>query len=336
MAPNANSATAATGTSSTRFRMDSDPNLARTPPLGGYRGRFAPSPTGPLHAGSLLAAFGSWLLARAAGGEWWVRMEDVDRTREIAGAAGFQLAALERFGLHADAPVVRQSQRGALYAQALQSLLDRGLAFECHCSRSDLAAVGGVHRHCIARAPRADPAIRFRVADTSAVEFDDLVQGHVHQDVANEVGDFVIRRADGCWAYQLAVVVDDAAQGMTDIVRGADLLTSTPRQILLQRALGLPTPRYAHLPLLLDASGRKLSKSERAHPLDPTDPLPPLRNAWHALGQDPGCIGQAATLDELLQAAVAGFDSGRIPRGRMPAMAGDASHKDRGSDKPWW
>lgn len=296
-------------------------DASAVPPAPGYRGRFAPSPTGDLHAGSLLAAFGSWLLARSRGGEWWVRMEDVDRTREVVGAAGRQLAALDAFGLQSDAPVVRQSERGTIYQQALDRLLEQDLAFHCHCSRSDLAATGGVHVRCVAAAPRPDPAVRLRVAGSGPVAFDDAIQGLCSQDVAAEVGDFVLKRADGCWAYQLAVVVDDALQGVTEVVRGADLLDSTPRQILLQRALGLPTPCYAHLPLVTDAHGRKLSKSDAAHPVDPTAPLEALRRAWVALGQAPAAVAGAASVSDLLAAATASFDPGRIPRGSMPPAA---------------
>ncbi|WP_242002949.1 tRNA glutamyl-Q(34) synthetase GluQRS [Vulcaniibacterium tengchongense] len=291
-------------------------------PAPGYRGRFAPSPTGDLHLGSLLAAFGSWLLARHAGGRWLVRIEDLDPPREVAGAAERQLRALAAFGLRSDEPVVRQSGRDALYRRALERLLDEGRAFHCHCSRTDLAAAGGVHRRCVARAPRPDPAVRLRVEDGSLVAFDDAVQGRHGQDVARAVGDFVLRRADGYWAYQLAVVVDDAAQGITDVVRGADLLDSTPRQILLQRALGLPAPRYAHLPLVLGADGRKLSKSEAALALDPQRPEPALREAWRRLGQDPAALAGAAGVDALLARARAAFDPARIPAGvAAPAPA---------------
>ncbi|WP_028914944.1 tRNA glutamyl-Q(34) synthetase GluQRS [Pseudoxanthomonas sp. J31] len=278
-----------------------------------YRGRFAPSPTGPLHAGSLLAAFGSWLLARAAGGQWLVRIEDVDRPREVPGAAAAQLATLSAFGLESDLPVVRQSEREPLYRAALQRLLEAGLAFPCSCSRSDLAAAGGVHRRCVAAAPRPRPAVRLRVADGSQVAFEDGLQGRFAQDVDREVGDFVLLRADGFWAYQLAVVVDDAEQGVTDVVRGADLLDSTPRQILLQRALGLPTPRYLHLPLLLDASGHKLSKSSAALPVDPADPLPALRHCWTLLGQDPAPLRGEKRVDALLWRAISHFDRARLP-----------------------
>ena len=282
-------------------------------PLPAYRGRFAPSPTGPLHAGSLLAALGSWLLARQAGGEWLLRIEDVDPPREIAGAADGQRAALATFGLHHDGPVIHQSKRGGIYQEALDRLLAKGLAFECHCSRSDLVASGGIHRHCVATAARARPAWRLRVADGSRIGFDDGLQGHFEQDLAAEVGDFVLRRADGYWAYQLAVVVDDADQGITDIVRGADLLDSTPRQILLQRTLGLPTPRYLHLPLVLDAHGHKLSKSSAAWPVDPEAPLPALRLCWSLLGQDPAVLRGTPTTADLLQRTVAHFDPATMP-----------------------
>lgn len=291
-----------------------------------YRGRFAPSPTGDLHPGSLLAAFGSWLLARAARGAWLVRVEDIDPPREVPGAAQRQLQALAAFGLLPDAPVVHQSGRGALYRHALDQLLAADRAFACHCSRADLAASGGVHRRCVARRQRRDPSIRLRVPGGAHCSFVDAIHGRQSQDVANDVGDFVLRRADGRWAYQLAVVVDDAAQGVTDVARGADLLDSTPRQILLQRALGLPTPRHAHLPLLLDARGRKLSKSGLAHPLDPADPLPALRDAWVALGQDKHALCNARDVAGLLDAAGNAFVSARIPRA-LPGRVG-AAHNE--------
>jgi glutamyl-Q tRNA(Asp) synthetase len=293
-------------------------------PPSPYRGRFAPSPTGRLHFGSLLAALGSWLLARQAGGEWWVRMEDIDPPREVPGAAAAQLRTLAAFGLHADAPVAWQSQRAQRYQQALEALLASGDAFECHCSRSDLAATGGVHRGCVATTPRPDPSVRLRVADGSRVSFVDGVHGRVEQDVAREVGDFVLRRTDGLWAYQLAVVVDDAEQGITDVVRGADLLASTARQILLQQRLRLPSPRYLHLPLVVDASGRKLSKSSAALPVSDEAPLPALRAAWQVLGQDAAVLLTEATLAGTLATAVRDFDATRIPR--TPAGVLAASH----------
>ena len=292
-----------------------------------YCGRFAPSPTGPLHPGSLLAALGSWLLARHAGGHWLVRVEDVDPPRTVPGAVSGQLATLAAFGLNSDGPIVHQSQRDALYQQALDRLLGKGKAFACHCSRSELAAQGGIHHQCVARAERAQPAIRLRVPPGSVVSFDDGLQGTIVQDVHAEVGDFVLRRADGYWAYQLAVVVDDDAQHVTDVVRGADLLDSTPRQILLQQALGLPTPRYLHLPLLLGPQGRKLSKSEAALPVDPARPLPALRRAWVQLGQDPAIGARADAVDGWLQQAAAGFDPARLPPGDISTLhvAGEAA-----------
>lgn len=279
-----------------------------------YRGRFAPSPTGPLHFGSLVAAFGSWLMARHAGGEWWIRIEDLDPPREVAGAADAQLRTLAGFGLVSDGPVVRQSARHTLYREALDELLDAGLAFECRCSRSDLALDNGIHRTCRSDPQRTETAIRLRVADDSLVAFDDDVHGRLEQDVATQVGDVVLLRADGFWAYQLAVVVDDAEQGISHIVRGADLLDSTPRQILLQRALGLPTPVYAHLPLVVDDQGVKLSKSLAALPLDDSDPLPALRLAWRALGQPGGMLDGLGGVERTLSRAMLEFQPGLIPR----------------------
>ena len=297
--------------------------MTRSEPCPTYRGRFAPSPTGDLHLGSLVAALGSWLMARVAGGEWWVRIEDLDPPREVAGASDRQLATLAAFGLVADSPVVRQSGRGALYQAALDRLLASGHAFECHCSRTDLAATGGIHRACVTDRRRDHPAVRLRVPDGTSVAFHDRLLGRQRQAVDREVGDFVLRRADGPWAYQLAVVVDDAEQGITDVVRGADLFDSTPRQILLQRALGLPTPRYAHLPLVVDADGRKLSKSLEALPVDPANPLPALRAAWQVLGQSPGPVRDCTTAAEFLQAARRHFDVARAPR-EAPALRRDA------------
>lgn len=292
------------------------------PSPSAYRGRFAPSPTGPLHLGSLLAAVGSWLLARQAGGQWWLRIEDVDGPRTVAGAAQLQIDTLTAFGLESDGPVLWQSRRGERYAQALQDLVDRGLAFACHCSRTELAAAGGIHHVCVAQQTRAHPAWRLRVASGARIAFDDGLQGHYEQDVYAEVGDVVLRRADGQWAYQLAVVVDDADQGMTDIVRGADLLDSTPRQILLQQTLGWDTPRYLHLPLLIGADGQKLSKSLAATPVDAADPLPALRLVWQALGQDPRALAWQTPMPRLMAAAASAFVPARIPKqGRLPVSA---------------
>ena len=277
------------------------------------RGRFAPSPTGPLHLGSLVAALGSWLMARQAGGDWLVRMEDLDPPREVPGAAERQIQTLAAFGLHPDEPVLWQSRRSEAYAEALSQLVQAGLAFACRCSRSDLAATGGIHRACVASDPARPAAIRLRVPD-DAVTFIDQLQGHQSQSLATEVGDFVLRRADGPWAYQLAVVVDDAAQGITEVVRGADLLDSTPRQIFLQRQLGLPSPAYAHLPLVVDAAGNKLGKSLASLPVDPDAPGPALDAAWRFLGQAGQPFAGTGPVEAALSRALAQFDASRVPR----------------------
>jgi glutamyl-Q tRNA(Asp) synthetase len=260
-----------------------------------YRGRFAPSPTGPLHLGSLVAALASWLDARAHGGSWLVRIEDLDPPREQAGAAQRQLDALQRLGLVPDEPVLRQSSRVSHYAAALQRLVSLGQIYPCSCSRLRVEAAArqaGLPPHVYAGCCRAGPAgtgpmsQRLRVPPGPVV-FEDRACGRISQDVVGEVGDFVVRRADELWSYQLAVVVDDADQGITDVVRGADLLDNTPRQIVLQRLLGLPTPRYLHVPVVLAHDGTKLSKQTGARPLALDHPLQPLSQAWRHLGFEP-------------------------------------------------
>ena len=260
-----------------------------------YRGRFAPSPTGPLHAGSLVAALGSWLDARAHDGVWLVRIEDIDPPREVPGATREILATLDCLGLVSDEPVVMQSTRDAAYRAALDRLLAAGAAYGCACSRRDadqaalqagLAAgvyAGTCRNGTGGRRPRS---IRLRVPDApdDVIAFTDRAAGPFAQALARGVGDFVLKRADGPWAYQLAVVVDDAAQGITDVVRGADLLDNTPRQIWMQRQLGLPTPRYLHLRVVTNAQGEKLSKQTGARALDATNPLAELERAWQHLG----------------------------------------------------
>jgi glutamyl-Q tRNA(Asp) synthetase len=275
-------------------------------------GRFAPSPTGPLHAGSLLAALGSWLFARQAGARWLVRVEDIDPPREVPGMADRHLADLARFGFVPDGPVLRQSTRGDDYAAALARLVASGDAFACRCSRGDLAANHGLHHACVDRPSARAPAWRLRLP-ARRIGFDDRIRGPVAQDLAREVGDIVLRRADGTWAYHLAVVVDDDAQGVTEVVRGADLLDSTPRQLWLQQRLGLPSPVYAHLPLLRGPDGAKLSKSLASAPVDPGDPVPALRRAWAALGQDPRALDGAGTPDAALARGLSAFDPARIP-----------------------
>jgi glutamyl-Q tRNA(Asp) synthetase len=262
--------------------------------MTGYRGRFAPSPTGPLHAGSLVAALASWLDARAAGGVWLVRIEDLDPPREVAGASEEILGQLAAFGLASDEPVVFQGRRSEFYQDAFRTLAAKGLVYGCACSRKDIdeaiaARPGwppGVYPGTCARQavdPRNVRAWRFRVPDET-VRFVDRAAGPLAQALAREVGDFVIRRADGLWAYQLAVVVDDGDQSITDVVRGADLLDNTPRQICLQRALGLPQPRYLHVPLVVNERGEKLSKQTLAPALDTRSPLTALEQAARHLG----------------------------------------------------
>ena len=292
--------------------MNGVPDLCSSPPASGVRGRFAPSPTGRLHFGSLVAAIGSWLRARSTRGAWIVRMEDVDATRVVSGAADNILATLAAFGMQSDEAVVRQSSRTDRYAEVLDALRARDLAYACRCSRSQLASLGGVHPpRCLAMQGDVNqsPAWRVRVGDTR-VSFEDIIHGPISQDIGCAVGDFVVRRADGCFAYQLAVVVDDADQGIDEVVRGVDLLDSTPRQILLQRLLGLPTPRYLHLPLALDEHGRKLSKQDSARPVDADDPLPALRAALALLGQK---VPRSSDLATFLHDAVAGFVPACIP-----------------------
>lgn len=279
-----------------------------------YRGRFAPSPTGALHIGSLVCALASFLDARAAGGRWLVRIEDLDPPREKPGAAADILRTLEQHGLCWDEEVVYQGRRQALYEEALARLVAGGQAFRCSLSRAQLDDLGEQHPGRAQSESRFDAAQgyawRFDTPD-EAVHFSDRVQGPQTFHPAREGGPFVLRRRDGLFAYQLAVVVDDADQGITDIVRGADLLDSTPRQILLQQALGLPTPRYAHLPVLLDAGGRKISKQDDAAPLAPQDPVGNLRRALRALGQavPPADIDTAT----LLSLAKTQWQPARIP-----------------------
>ncbi|CAD5378811.1 glutamyl-Q tRNA(Asp) synthetase [Pseudomonas sp. OF001] len=283
-------------------------------PATAYTGRFAPTPSGYLHFGSLVAALASWLDARAAGGRWLLRMEDLDPPREVPGAQDAILRTLETYGFEWDGPVERQSDRHGAYAAAVADLLDRGLAYPCSCSRKQLeghAIYPGTCRD--AARPLADAAIRLRVPDAE-YRFVDRVQGAYAQNLAREVGDFIIRRRDGLYAYQLAVVLDDAWQGVTDIVRGADLLDSTPRQLYLQELLGLPQPRYLHIPLLLQPDGHKLGKSYRSPPL-PADQAPALlARALRALGQQPPAGLEQGSAAEVLAWGVRHWQPAAIPR----------------------
>ncbi|MFN3303564.1 MAG: tRNA glutamyl-Q(34) synthetase GluQRS [Roseateles sp.] len=261
---------------------------------GQYRGRFAPSPTGPLHAGSLVAALASWLDARAHGGQWLVRIEDVDGPRCPPGTGEFILGQLAALGLLPDEPPVWQSRRGALYQAALDRLIAAGLAYGCACTRAEIAAAAGpkprhgelVYPGTCRQGTGGRPVRAWRYQVAGRIAWQDRRLGAQSQDLATEVGDFVLKRADGLWAYQLAVVVDDAEQGITDIVRGEDLADNTPRQIALQRRLSLPTPRYLHTPLVLAADGQKLSKQNGAAAIDLADPAARLREAAARLGLD--------------------------------------------------
>ena len=292
--------------------------MAKPPPL---RGRFAPSPTGPLHFGSLIAALGGFLEARSRGGEWRVRIEDVDAPRTIPGAADAILRVLERCGLDWDGPVLHQSQRTEHYQAALDWLQNRGLAYPCTCTRRELVAnpragdgspIYPGHCRGGVRHPDRPQAMRLRVNDTP-LTFRDAIQGDYAQTLDREVGDFVIRRADGCFAYQLAVVIDDADQGITQVVRGGDLLDSTPRQIYLQRLLDFSTPEYAHLPIVVDARGHKLSKQTGAPPLDARNPGPTLWAALRFLGQRPPPELSSVPVAEIIRWALAHWRLSSVP-----------------------
>ncbi|MEZ5355050.1 MAG: tRNA glutamyl-Q(34) synthetase GluQRS [Bryobacteraceae bacterium] len=291
-----------------------------------YRGRFAPSPTGPLHFGSLVAAAASYLDAKAHGGTWIVRMEDVDTGREQPGAAAAILADLENFGLYSDEPIIRQSERTEVYRKALQRLQSGGLVYPCGCTRKEIqdSLVRGESQWEPAMEPRypgtcsaglapgrSPRSWRVRSAG-AAVVLEDRLHGVRSEIVADSIGDFVLLRADGVFAYQLAVVVDDADQGITDVVRGADLLGSTPRQIHLQRLLGLGTPRYLHIPVATDAQGYKLSKQTGALPLDARDSGTLITQALAFLGQAPPAGLERAPVAEIWEWAVAAWKPERL------------------------
>ncbi len=289
-----------------------------------YRGRFAPSPTGPLHFGSLVAALGSYLDARHNRGEWLVRVEDLDPPREVAGATDSILQTLEAFGFEWDGPVVYQSMRNELYDTALEQLARNGRLYGCACTRKEIADSSlkgqgkiypGTCRNGLP-AGRTARSVRVRV-DDACIRITDRLQGIVEQRLAHEVGDFVLRRADQLVAYQLAVVVDDARQGITDVVRGADLLDSTPRQYYLQQQLGLPAPRYLHLPVVVNASREKLGKQTHAPAVQPDAGnrtlIAALTFLQQALPDDAATAGQA----ELLQWAIEHWDVDALPRKRL-------------------
>lgn len=305
------------------------------PPAGRYRGRFAPSPSGPLHFGSLIAALASCLEARCRGGEWLLRIEDVDTPRNVPGAADAILRTLDACGFAWDGPVLYQSGRLPAYEAALDVLRGRGLVYPCACSRSEIAAAAsrtavdggllypGTCRNGL-RSGGGARAWRLRV-DDAVLAFADRLQGVVEQHLADEVGDFVLRRADGIHAYQLAVVVDDASQGITDIVRGADLLASTPRQLWLQQCLGYPRPGYAHLPVATNPAGEKWSKQTLAPALAAGQAASELVRALRFLGQPAPAELAAAKVDEVWAWALANWCFAAIPRGpaiSVPATVG--------------
>jgi len=271
----------------------------------GYVGRFAPSPSGPLHDGSLVSAMASYLDARAHGGRWLVRIEDIDTPRVANHADTIILGQLQDLGMRWDAPPVWQSQRHALYQATFEQLQRRGLVYGCACTRQQLRnrAYPGTCRHGIPPGQHIR-AWRFRVPP-GVVHFDDRWLGPQQQDVEASVGDFIIKRADGLWAYQFVVVVDDGDQGVTDIVRGADLLSSTARQLILTRRLGLTYPRVMHVPLVLDAYGHKLSKQNHALALDCSEPLKALAKAWKYLGFE--ALPPISSLTHFWQHAIAAW-----------------------------
>lgn len=278
-------------------------------------GRFAPTPSGPLHFGSVVAALGSYLSARKVGGRWLLRVDDLDPPRVVPGATDAILAGLDALGLGWDGPVVYQSQRGEAYLAALGDLRRQGLIYACRCSRRRLGG-GPYPGHCRELAlPDTGHALRVRV-DGATVCLADAVQGDCGGPLAADCGDFTVRRADGVFAYHLACVVDDAWQGVTEVVRGADLLASTPRQVHLQELLGLPTPRYAHLPVVVDASGSKLSKQTRAPAVVPTQAAAALFAAADFLGLAPPAELRGAPPAELLAWA--------LPRWSVDALDGRA------------
>jgi len=323
-----------------------------------YRGRFAPSPTGPLHFGSLVAAVGSYLDAKHHQGIWLVRMEDLDTPRCVAGAADDILHTLDVFGLKSDEPVMFQSQRTAAYEVALQQLKESGAAYPCSCTRKEIADSGlhgiegfvypGTCRSGMAH-QRSTPAWRVRtdlmllppcrgkagmgvesreqtkstptltlpLQGGGNIEFDDALQGLLSQDLETEIGDFVVKRADGLFAYQLAVVVDDANQGITHVVRGADLLNSTPRQIHLQSLLGLHTPAYMHLPVAVNATGEKLSKQTLAAPVDVSQPVATLMRVLDFLKQEPPNSILDGDVKSVLDCAVAHWDANKLQGVKM-------------------
>ncbi len=291
-----------------------------------YRGRFAPSPTGPLHLGSLIAALASYLDARHHGGSWLLRMEDLDPPREEPGAAQAILDSLRHHGLHWDEQVMWQGERLPAYAEALARLQGMGCLFRCDCTRAMLGPDGACAGRCLPRQHEVGPAaaVRVSVPADCTITFEDRLQGRQSHPLGREWPDFVLKRKDGLDAYQLAVVVDDDAQGITHVVRGSDLLDSTPRQLFLQQKLGLSAPSYCHLPVITNALGQKLSKQNHAPALDDARATDNLRRALAFLHQEPPPTG-LQSCPALLEHAVAHWQLERVPRAlAIPARPGEA------------
>lgn len=305
--------------------MSSSTDQSRIP----YRGRFAPSPTGPLHFGSLVTALGSYLQAKSQGGEWLVRMENIDPPREVPGAADDILRTLEAFHLYWDGQVLYQSHRTEAYLAALDELTRLGHTFACACTRKSIADAmsktasdtknnGGVYpgtcRHGLPPGKQAR-SIRLRVKPQT-ITFEDHLQGGIEIQLDRDVGDFVIKRADGYYAYHLAVVIDDAHQGISEIVRGTDLMASTPHHLYLQQLMDYHTPRYAHLPIAINRQGEKLSKQTHAAPVDTGSIVPTLVKALEYLGHPPEPAVITEGPDELLLWALSQWNLGRVPKTR--------------------
>ena len=313
----------ATATTATGRTGAEGSGAAATPDGSNYCGRFAPTPSGDLHLGSLYTATAAYLEARAHGGRFLVRIEDLDRPREAVGAADRILATLDAFGFEWDGPVVRQSDRLTLYASALDRLRDRGLLFNCSCSRLALADDQRYPGTCRERPQRPElpTSTRLRV-DTGQITLVDRLQGEFSQDLAAHAGDIILRRRDGIFSYVLAVVVDDGEQGVTDVVRGADLLDNTPRQVHLQQLLGLPTPSYAHLPLLTEPDGSKLGKSRRSIAVESAGASEYLGDVFGLLGLAPPAELRRGTVADAWRWAIANWDIAAVPRMRALQLSG--------------
>lgn len=283
----------------------------------GYRGRFAPSPTGPLHFGSLIAAMASYLQAKVNHGEWWLRIEDIDPPREQPGASDAIIKTLAAFGFEWDGPIRYQSAGVSHYHEILDHLRERDLLYACGCSRKDIAKLNDNNIYpgtCRAGLPPGREARAWRVRSEGRIQYQDAIQGQINCDIAIEAGDFVLLRADGLVAYQLAVGLDDAEQGMTEVIRGADLLDSTPRQIYIQQLLQLPSPRYAHHPVAVNAAEDKLCKHSHAPAIQPKDAVPLLWQALDFLGQRPEKDLKNGDLNDLWHWAITHWQLQEIPK----------------------